>query len=238
MVEIILQFVVKYAYSRHFCNMYLNLHTHHPTLSPGVIEVESVYFGQQKLPSAALRSVGLHPWYLDGVDFQQAAQWLVEEAEKPETLAIGEAGLDKACGTPWEVQVDAFRQCVALSEKVQKPLILHCVRAYAETLAFRKAWNARLPWIYHGFNKNMPTALMLLRAGCYLSFGKDLLNANNHAAECLSGAPEGRFFLETDDAELSIAQVYARAAEIRGLAPTVLADHLTGVARSLFRFPN
>lgn len=214
--------------------MYFNLHTHHPTLSPGVLEVESIYFTQKKTFSGQLKSVGLHPWHLNGIDMQEASQWLNAEIAQKETIAIGETGLDKACNAPWDLQVKAFQLCVEISEQAQKPLILHCVRAYTETLAFRKAWNAQQPWIYHGFNKNMPTALMLLRAGCYLSFGKDLFNEKNHAAESLLGTPEGRFFLETDDSGLDIRQVYVRAATVRSIPEEILCAQMLQTAQTVF----
>ena len=79
--------------------MFLNLHTHSPTLSPGVMEIESVRYGQPDAPTAAYRSVGLHPWFLGKNDLSAARQWLHEQAARPDTLAIGEAGLDKATST-------------------------------------------------------------------------------------------------------------------------------------------
>jgi TatD DNase family protein len=50
-----------------------------------------------------------------------------------------------------------------------------------------------------------------------LSFGPALLRPKSHAAEALRQTPEGRFFLETDTSEISIEQVYERAAEVRGI---------------------
>ena len=73
------------------------------------------------------------------------------------------------------------------------------------------------PWIFHGFDKNAATARMLLQAGCYLSFGAALFRHNSHAADAFRQTPSDRFFLETDDSDLSIQQVYARAAEVRGI---------------------
>lgn len=205
---------------------YLNLHTHHPTLAPAFVEIESVYFGQEKTPSAAWRSAGLHPWFLENMDFQAAEQWLREQAAHPETLAIGEAGLDKVTTTPWDLQLAAFRLCIAVSEQARRPLIIHCVRAFEEILAEKKRANPVQPWIFHGFTKHENTARMLLQAGCFLSFGAAILQENSPAATALRAIPAGRFFLETDDQTIDIQEVYAAAARLRDLPPEVLQQQI------------
>lgn len=58
---------------------------------------------------------------------------------------------------------------------------------------------------------------MLLRAGCYLSFGAAMFRQKSHAAESLRTTPLDRLFLETDDAAISIEAVYERAAMILGI---------------------
>lgn len=197
--------------------MFVNLHTHHPALAEGDIELESIYFGQQKLPRSNRCSVGLHPWYLNDYSREMAEQWLLQEAGRPETFAIGEAGLDKVTATAWEIQQDAFDLCCQVSEQLHKPLVIHCVRAFNEILELKKRLRPLQPWIFHGFDKNAATARMLLQAGCYLSFGAALFRHNSHAADAFRQTPSDRFFLETDDSDLSIQQVYARAAEVRGI---------------------
>jgi TatD DNase family protein len=195
----------------------INLHTHHPTLAPGSIEIESVYYGQAKAPTAAWRSVGLHPWFLNGQDWDLAANWLQEQALSSNCWAIGEAGLDKVSNTPMELQMIAFQRCMEVSESTEKPLIIHCVRAFSEIIALKKQWKPAQPWIFHGFDKNKPTADMLLRAGCYLSFGAALFRQKSQAAESLRATPPDRLFLETDDASISIEAVYEQAAAILGI---------------------
>jgi TatD DNase family protein len=206
--------------------VYINIHTHSPTLLPSVFELGNVYFGQKQAPKAPKRSVGLHPWYLSAETLDAAFAWLDVQGIAPEVLAIGEAGLDKLCATPWDLQLLAFQRCMEVSERLEKPLILHCVRAYAEIIALKKAWKPRQTWIFHGFDKNTATAEMVLRAGCMLSFGAGLFRAKSHAPESLRATPADRFFLETDDAEMSIEAVYARAAEIRKISVADLGDQL------------
>ncbi len=205
---------------------FINLHTHHPTGAPDVFEVESLHYGQPASGKTSLVSVGLHPWHLRDIDFPAAASWLRQQAAKPDTVAIGEAGLDKVIETPWEKQVQAFKLCLQVAAEFDKPLIIHCVKAHGEVLqllhrppfARRKGAFA----IFHGFDKHPQTAQMLLAAGCYLSFGAALFRENSPAAAALEQTPADRFFLETDDKIFDIKAVYAKAAEIRG----VLADQV------------
>lgn len=204
---------------------FLNLHTHHPTGDPQVLEIESVYFGQDISGATGYRSVGLHPWHLNGVDLAAAQQWLNEQASRPESLAIGEAGLDKATDTPWAVQVDAFGRCLFVAADSRKPIIVHCVRAFGEIVQILgKSGSAHRPpgIVFHGYDKHPQTAGMLLRAGCCLSFGTALFRAEGYAAEVLGQVPSDRFFLETDVQKVDIRAVYARAAEIRGTTVPVI----------------
>ena len=213
--------------------MFLNLHTHSPTLSPGAMEIESVRYGQPDAPTAAYRSVGLHPWFLEKNDLEAARQWLHEQAAHPDTLAIGEAGLDKATDTEWAVQLAAFQCCVEISEAARKPLVIHCVRAFGEILDLKKRWHPTQSWVFHGFDKNPKVTEMLLAAGCYVSFGAALFRPNSQAAQALQVTPAERFFLETDASDLSIEAVYERAAALRGISLAALQAQVWENARRL-----
>lgn len=202
--------------------MLFNIHTHRPLSVPQTLEITSVYFGQSQPSQGGLRSVGLHPWYLEGLDMAAARAWLDEHAARPETRAIGEAGLDKLTKTPWDLQLAAFRTCFEVSETFRKPLILHCVRAFDDILALKKQWKPSQVWIFHGFEKNAETAQRLLDAGCFLSFGAALFRQKSHTPEALRQTPAERFFLETDDSDYAIEAVYERAGAIRNMTPAAL----------------
>lgn len=195
---------------------YYNIHTHAPVLAPTVAEIESIWYGQPKIPTALRRSVGLHPWHLMNVDLDTAAQWLRAEAIQPQVAAIGEAGLDKITATPWDLQLRAFEICLQVAQEVNKPIVIHCVRAYNEVLEHLRAFpNIRA--VFHGFDKNVTVATGLLKQGCYLSFGAALFRERSHAADVLRQMPADRFVLETDDTNISIITIYERAAAIRGV---------------------
>ncbi|HND88055.1 MAG TPA: TatD family hydrolase [Saprospiraceae bacterium] len=212
---------------------YLDLHTHSPTPSPQVRAVLSVHWGQADAPASDWQSAGLHPWHLAAAQEDDALHWLHRQAALPGTVAIGEAGLDKVTATPWAAQLWAFGHCAAAAESAGKPLIVHCVRAYGEILALREQWRPAQAWIFHGFDKHPHTAQMLLRAGCFLSFGSALLNPRSHAAAALCDTPAERFFLETDISKTPVEMVYARAAALRGCPVEVLRRQIWANARSV-----
>ena len=157
----------------------------------------------------------MHPWYLsDAIDIDK----LQKAAIQPNILAIGECGLDKVCATDWNLQIRAFAQQIELANKIGKPIIIHCVRAWEEVMATLKQHKVSVPVIFHGFNKSN-IASRLIDNGYYLSFGKALLSNGSPAAEVISSIPANRYFLETDDSDISIADIYAAAATLRQTQP-------------------
>ncbi|MDX1913617.1 MAG: TatD family hydrolase, partial [Saprospiraceae bacterium] len=210
----------------YFCKVLINIHCHQQAHATGVLTVENVHFGQSAPAFSPWQSVGIHPWYFQAAQLKQATAWLHDMAARPETVAIGEAGLDKAIELTLDAQIPAFKRCAEIAETLQKPLILHCVRAYAEIIAWKKSWQPAQPWIIHGFDKHPQTAAMLLQAGCYLSFGAALLRENSRAGASLRATPPDRFFLETDAADVEIKTIYDQAARLRGIDPEVLEKQL------------
>jgi TatD DNase family protein len=142
--------------------------------------------------------------------------WEVEQqVTLPNVLAIGECGLDNVCDTPWEDQRNAFIPQVVLANKLRKPLIIHCVRAYDELEALLLQQRNNVPVIIHGFNRKQTIAGKLLESGYYLSFGRALMNEGAPAQAVFRNIPLDRFFLETDNSDISIKDIYIKAAEIK-----------------------
>lgn len=161
-------------------------------------------------------SVGLHPWAITDVETTAYLGKLAELIEHRYCVAVGECGLDRLIETEMSIQIACFQQQIVLAEKFNKPLIIHCVRAFNELLVLRRQF-PRLPWIIHGFNKNPQIAKQLVSTGCFLSFGAALLKPDGNAARSLLSVPANSVFFETDtDKQLDIADVYAAAATISG----------------------
>lgn len=191
---------------------YIDIHTHH-NVGQGLF-ITNRYQAFEKASDGGLCSLGIHPWYIDA-DFDNQLAQLERYATLPNVVAIGECGFDKVTATPWHLQERAFRLQMQLANTLHKPLIIHSVRAYDEVLQLLKQEQVAVPVIFHGFNKNVQVAERILNNGYYLSFGAALLNDKSPAIAAIQASPEDKFFLETDDADISIGQIYEKAADIR-----------------------
>ena len=143
---------------------------------------------------------------------------LTKLADLPNVLAIGECGLDKLCHTDCDLQVNVFKQQIGLANKLDKPLIVHCVRAFDELIKIIDGQPPSVPVVVHGFNKKGSIAEALIGRGIYLSFGAAILKNGSPAADALKQMPADRCFLETDNAEVPIYDIYRAAASIRQIS--------------------
>ena len=194
--------------------MYYNIHTHSFSTNQQVIEIVNQY-PKEINSSLPIYSVGIHPWYLNEIDFQKELLLIEKHIQSPGFKAVGECGLDKRIDTPLELQKKLCIPQLLLAEKYKKPIILHCVAAYQEIIQLKKQLKLTVPMIIHGFSKNAQVAESLIKNGFYLSFGKYLL-LNADLASVLKTIPPNQLFLETDTIEQSIFEVYAKAEEILG----------------------
>jgi TatD DNase family protein len=211
--------------------LYLNLHTHAVTVHERVVSICSKNSDFQK-DSSSFVSCGLHPWHLSKEKVNTEFERLAISANSENVLAIGECGLDKVCNTPWDLQVFWFQKQIELANEVQKPLIIHCVRAFQEVMdALEKMGNTQ-PVIFHGFLKKMELANQLLSFGAYLSFGHQL--KNNQVQLVFAEVPSSRIFLETDNADCSIQDVYTFAAHAKGISVDELQQIIAQNANRVF----
>lgn len=175
-----------------------------------------------------LYTVGIHPWKVKDAT---AEEWkrLEEIIAHPQVLAIGEIGLDKCINTPLLFQQEAFARQALLAEQVCKPLIIHLVKAQDELLALRKTLRPSQSWIIHGFRGKKQQAKQLLQHGLYLSFGE------HYQEDVFRQTPLDRLFLETDESQSSLFDLYQRAANLRGLSIEQLVNAVNTNFKQLFK---
>lgn len=184
---------------------YVNIHTHRPT-GRGI----------------ELRTAGLHPREA-GEATVGAVGALAERlcgGASDAIQAVGETGLDFACPVPREAQFNALRAQLALARQAGMPVVLHCVRAF-EPLMRELAECEPRAVIFHGFIGSPEQARQALRRGYYLSFGERAF-ASPKTLRALREVPLGQLFFETDDDEVTIGEIYDRAAAVLGLPEEVL----------------
>lgn len=171
---------------------YVNIHTHRPTGS-----------------GIELRTEGVHPWNAD----KQEVATLGERLGNAQ--AVGETGLDFVRGPVWETQFEALRTQLRLARERGLPVVLHCVKAF-EPLMRELAECEPRAVIFHGFIGSPEQARRALAKGYCLSFGERTF-ASPKTVAALRETPLSQLFLETDDSPVPIAEIYARAAEAKGI---------------------
>ena len=205
-----------------------DIHTHRASDGGGfrIVNASPVGFVPQ---AGEWYSVGLHPWTLTDQE-PAAAVWKELDAAVrcPQVLAVGEAGLDKLTAAPMPVQEAVFVRQARLAEEVRKPLVVHLVKAMDKLLLWRKQLLPRVPWMIHGFRGKAQLAAELLRHGCYLSFGEKWQD------EAMRTVPLSRLFLETDESAVPVAEIYARAAQVRQMSVEGLAAAVRANVQSVF----
>lgn len=140
---------------------------------------------------SAWYSVGIHPWSTTAEIPESLFQKLREIAADPRVVAIGEAGLDALRGGPADRQNDVFIRQIAISETLQKPLIVHCVRRYGRLLELHKELSPRQLWIVHGFRGKPELARQLAAAGLAISLA-------DPRPDIEAVVPQSLLFRETD----------------------------------------
>lgn len=194
---------------------FFNAHTHLP----------------QRTDEEVIRCCGLHPWKVDAA-WRDTFNLLFGPLHfpgyaPPEMLqAIGECGLDRACHTPYDLQLQAFEAHITESERRHLPIILHCVRATDDVLHLKAGTTQ--PWVWHGFRGKPQQLQQLLRHGFHVSFGF------RHNAESIAACPANRLLLETDDVDAPIKPLYEQVAALRHTTAADLQRQLWETAHTLF----
>jgi len=167
-------------------------------------------------------SVGFHPYNVGKANEQETLDRVRKAVEHPRVLAIGEIGLDKSIEAPMEDQLRIFEKQVKIAESANLPVVLHVVRAFNEMVRFMKAKQPVVSMIIHGYNGGAEMAEELVKAGFLISFGEAITREHSKIIEALQRVPVEMMFLETDEGDMDIRELYHLAAEVKGIS----ADHL------------
>lgn len=211
--------------------MFINIHTH-KELMDAKVELVSLHKPDAKKPN--VYSFGIHPWKIDN-NVNEILQEMDTISRNRRCIAIGECGLDKLIDVDFELQQKIFREQIQIANEVEKPLIIHCVKAFNELTSCLKKMNNKVPVIIHGFNNNQNIADDLLKHGYILSFGKALMTPDSNASEIIKHVGRKNFFLETDDSDVSIRDIYKRTSEVLGIEELILQEQLKHNYQRIFR---
>ena len=185
-------------------------------------------------------SVGIHPHEADQhADLGAAA--LLEAAEHPRVIAIGETGLDYYYDkSDRQVQQDLFRVHIGVARETGLPLIVHTRDAEEDTARILSEEMAQgaFPALIHCFTASAHFAQKMLELGLTISLSGIVTFKNAKDLQDIAKViPEDRLLVETDAPFLApvphrgkpcepgfVADTARFVAALRGVSPEQLAE--------------
>lgn len=157
-----------------------------------------------KPTSLFVAGIGIHPWWIDSGECGQAEIDQVIEVAQNHPF-IGEVGLDFGVRFKEsdQIQQDAFARIVKAALQNESSLVsVHSSRAAAvvldcleEQAAFEAGSGMRV--IFHWFSGTSEELQCAIKAGCYFSVNKRMLNSKR-GKEYAKQIPADRLLLESD----------------------------------------
>lgn len=149
-------------------------------------------------------SVGVHPDYPDLRE--PTVTGLVDLAQHPRVVAIGETGLDYYRLTgDLEWQRERFRTHIRAARAARKPLIIHTRAAAEDTLRLMREEGAgEAGGVMHCFTESWEVAAAALDLGFHISFSGIVTFKNALALKAVARrVPRDRLLVETDSPYLA-----------------------------------
>lgn len=151
-------------------------------------------------------TAGLHPQWaakltVPGIDTALAD--LPAQFEGPNAASgVGETGLDRLFvdAATLDVQIHAFRTQLAFARDLDRPLVLHIVKAHGKALEILTADGLpRAGGVVHSFSGNAELARHYVRLGLHLGFVGAVCRENAKKLRAAAAAvPDERLLIETD----------------------------------------
>jgi TatD DNase family protein len=178
---------------------------------------------------------------------------LVRRVADAGVVGVGETGLDRHWDyTPFPQQEDYFARHLELARHQGLAVVIHCRKAEADVVRMLRADYDRhgpVRAVMHSFTGDWPTAEACLAMGLFISFAGMVSYKNAQDLRAVAArVPLDRLLIETDSPYLSpvplrgrrnepaqIVHTAACLAQLKGVAPDVLAEQTTRNARALFK---
>jgi|SRR5690625_961984 len=193
-------------------------------------------------------SVGVHPGYKDVNE--PSAKELIELAQHPRVVAIGETGLDYyRLEEPLDWQRERFERHLLVSRRTELPTIIHTRAAAADTLAIMKDAQAdQVGGVMHCFTETKEVAKAAMDLNFYISFsGIVTFKSATELQEVARYVPLDRMLIETDSPYLApvphrgktnepanVKHVAEFIAQLRGVDVNTIAEATTSNFYKLF----
>lgn len=174
-------------------------------------------------------------------------------AAREDVFAVGEMGLDYHYDFSDRPSQDRiFRRQLEIASEVDKPVVIHCREAHADTMAILRRFPSVKRVVFHCFTGTVAEAEEILAAGYWLSLtGVVTFKKSEELRQVARMLPQERIMVETDSPYLSpepvrsmrpnepatVVHTAARIAQERGVAADALAQIATANTRRFFGLP-
>ena len=213
--------------------VYIDIHTHKKSISKDVLSIKNVYPLDFNLDINLPCSLGIHPWYIDEKTYLQEIKIIEKNISRKNIVSVGEIGLDRNSPN-FELQKEVFLHQAKIADNANKPIIIHCIKAYYDIISIIKTNKMSVPVIFHGFGGNKQIAEQLIKQGFYLSFGKILFNPDSKATKVFPKLPNKKIFFETDASNNNIIEIYKKAAQLKNIKLDKLKSLVFGSFTNIF----
>jgi TatD DNase family protein len=201
--------------------MLINLHTHNrQEIGLEILQAKEVL--------SYPYSYGVGPFEIERYQFDEKI------AAEKKCISIGEIGLDKRIEININQQIKIFKNQLKYAEKLNLPVIIHCVKAYNELIQIKRELRPNQPWIIHGFRK---TNLLetILKEDFYISIGTAIMH-DLKLQMFIKTIPNNRLFLETDnDINFNIEEVYQKVASLKEISLLALKIIISNNFKTVFK---
>lgn len=184
-----------------------------------------------RYPGQMFQNYGLHPWWVEKLSRPEIDSALAMLKSKlGNAQGLGETGLDfyeKRDPEKFDDQFYAFDAQVRLAVAREKPIVLHVVKAFDESLGVIKShvWSGgglQVPIMLHRYSGNEQQAKPWIEMGVMLSFTEAFIDPERgkKSRRTLLETPVEQILLETDGPDLpftDLPRIYAEAAKVKGM---------------------
>lgn len=150
-------------------------------------------------------TVGVHPHdaahYVSGYEGVSLFSKIIELANHPKVIGLGETGLDYHYeNSPREDQIASFSEHIRASLELDLPLIIHTRDADEDTIrCLTEVGQGKAKGVFHCFSGNSELAQKALSLGFYISFSGILTFKNaDELRKIAQSMPIDRILVETD----------------------------------------
>lgn len=153
-----------------------------------------------KHPDFVIPAFGVHPWHAHEVHGDWL-QDLTDLLKQYPSSSIGECGLDRwVKNPPLDVQLPVFVGQISLARKLERPLIIHCLKAWGPLLeALENQPPLPRGFMLHSYGGSAEMVQQLTSLGAYFSFSGYFLNPRKaKTIDAYRAVPDDRLLIETD----------------------------------------